>query len=844
MRKILIYTVLSIVISSCLDSERQPIKKLSRPRVDRTYFRDAYNRYVYFNGINVGGTNKLPVRPIPSADPRGQPVTFVGRPFPLSDADKWFSMLRDLGFNSIRLVINWEAVEHEGPGKFDYEFLNYIREIVKKANEYNIYVLVNFHENLFSRILFVNFNRNPSFGEVGSFEYMLASVFPDEAELDRGRVKFDSRTMGDGAPMWAVKACLPEKKLDSKKWGVFKLLGNLGDAFMRDQIINNIDSLLGGLDIFGPAPTQEERDLSKWLRDMILKMQNNLKEPLIPFDITETTDVFPFTNWWNNTLFSYDINRCYAAFFAGDKVFPKYEYEYPDLSDPSGKRMIKMNVKDYLQTGYINSWIKVVEAVKDLPNIIGYDLINEPPGGFLMLTLMSAYFSSEFNPQSVKEFLSNMVGEEKAEALYRLIFLLNILPLFPTDSYFEDRYANAHKSDIYKYANEHQSEYQNWLSQNEEKYKDKTKDMTEDEKTSFLETRFYIDTHKEEIEREKDEYKKMLRKQYSADDIDMFAVLDLNVNFVIYLVDLYRKIGTAIQKVDPDAIIWLEEGGGALDSLLGETIGTVNLYKPEELKQVVFTPHWYPDIYPFLGINSPPREFTVEEWRVQDFTPYIKEKVEAVKSTFGLMPTVFGEFGTYFNYNGIENSKNSNYRISAEILDNYYEAFESLFIGRMLWCFSADNTYEKGDLWNYEDFSIIDPNGRPRAELAFSRPYPKFLSGKPLKMHFYSDYHYYDSSKGIPDPWREFYMAMESKESDMPTEIFIPSVQYKDGFYIWLSDGWGMFDKESSTFFWYPTADEPGIKHEITIRPLQEKREYVDWTYFYKDGKLMVGKRN
>ncbi len=842
MKKIILI-VSFFLVAGCLDSERQPYTKLSPLKVDRTYFRDVYNRYVYLNGINVGGTNKLPVSPVPTADPRGEPVSFVGRPFPLSEADKWFSLMRDLGFNSIRLVVNWEAVEHDGPGKFDYEYLNYIREIVKKANEYNIYVLVNFHENLFSRLLYVNFNRHPEFGEDGSLEYMLASVFPDETELDRGRVKFDSRTTGDGAPRWAVKACLPEKNLDSKKWGVFKILGNLGDPFMRDQIISNINSLIGDSSIPGPVPAPEERDLSKWLQDMVLKMENNLKEPLIPFDITETTDVFPFTNWWNNTLLSYDINRCYAAFFAGDKVFPSYEYEYPDLSDSSGKRMIKMNIKDYLQTGYINSWIKVVEAVRDLPNVIGYDLINEPPGGFLMLTIMSAYFSSEFNPQSVKNLLVNIVGEEKAEALYRLIFLLNLLPLFPTDSYFEDRYANNHKSEIYTYADEHNAEYQTWLSENEEKYKKETESMSESEKNSFFKKKFFIDINRPEIENEKSLYKKVLREQYQADKIDTFATLDLNMNFVVYLVELYKRIGAAIQNADPRATIWLEEGGGALDSLLGGTLGTVNLYRPEELKQVVFTPHWYPDIYPFFGINSPPRDFTVDEWRVQDFTPYLKEKVDAVKSTFGLMPVVFGEFGTYFNYKGIEKSIESDYQISAEILDNYYEGFENLFLHRMIWCFSANNSYEKGDLWNYEDFSVIDPDGKPRAERAFSRPYPKFLSGKPVSMHFYSDYHYYDSQKGIVDPLREFYMSMESKESDMPTEIFVPYVQYKDGFYVFLSDGWGTFDEKTSTFFWYPTDDNPLSKHEIYIRPVQEGRDYSGWTYFYKEGRLLVGNR-
>ena len=41
-------------------------------------------------------------------------ITFVGRPFPLADADEHLARLRAFGFTLVRLLVPWEAVEHEG----------------------------------------------------------------------------------------------------------------------------------------------------------------------------------------------------------------------------------------------------------------------------------------------------------------------------------------------------------------------------------------------------------------------------------------------------------------------------------------------------------------------------------------------------------------------------------------------------------------------------------------------------------------------------------------------------------------------------------------------------------
>ena len=79
----------------------------------------------------------------------------------------------------------------------------------------------------------------------------------------------------------------------------------------------------------------------------------------------------------------------------------------------------------------------------------------------------------------------------------------------------------------------------------------------------------------------------------------------------------------------------------------------------------------------------------------------------------GNVPVVFGEFGTYFNFDDPDTARENGYQISAHILDRYYDAFERLSVGNMVWCFSAENDKARGELWNHEDFSIIDENRKP-----------------------------------------------------------------------------------------------------------------------------------
>lgn len=831
-----------------------------RVRTDRTYFRDEFNRYVYLAGINVGGTNKLPVTPAPDEDPRQEPISFVGRPFPIGEADYWLDRLKfEWGFNTIRLVILWEAIEHEGRGIYDQEYLEYVEQLVSKCNDRGIYVLLNFHENLFSRYLYSNFNRDPEVGQPGSIEYMLSSLFPRSDDLS-----FDSRVGGDGAPRWAVEACLPEKDIDSVHWGMNKLLGRLSkkldNGFWFFQIlgfVNTIlnDPLISGISMDDPkAPKPEDTEETMPLEEYVLMIIDKMEaadHPATPFEPHESCDVLPLTNWWNNVLLSYDVERCYAAFYAGDAVFPSYTF------DVDGKTV---SIKEYFQEAYKNSWLEVAKRVKKYPNVIGYDLVNEPPGGYLALAAAAIYYGSDFNLGAVENLLTGLVGEQLGAAVYRLIFSLNLIPLVPPRDYFIAEYIkkNMGKYNGYKTANPDKcipnqkesngtpkfpsdSDLHALCAKGASKIEDpclvKLCPKLATNTLDFAAERATVDACLIEVCFNNEFYSNFIeqtKETYRMNDMNLGGVLSLNIDFTSLLVNLYDLVGTAIQEEDPNAIIWLEEGGGALDSL---GLGTANMWKPAGIKNIVYTPHWYPDIYPYLGFNEPPRYFDVEEWILRDFTPDIQAKLDAVKGNFGPVPVVFGEFGTYYNYNNWQWSVDNNYRISAEILDNYYETFEKFFTPNMLWCFSADNQWRKGDLWNFEDFSIwgADDKGnqRTRGELAWARPRPWALSGKPIEMHFYSDYHYYDPDKGTPDAKREFYLKFGSKESDKPTEIYVPKIQYSEGFYVWLSDGWATFDHEKNTLHFYPTKDQPGWEHSVTIRPPLEGAETVGWSYFF-----------
>ena len=125
-------------------------------KIDGTRFRDSFNREVTFRGINVAGDGKLPRNPdIPSHVPENffdaDDVSFVGRPFNKEEAYEHFARLKRWGYNAIRYIFTWEAIEHAGPGKYDEEFIAHTIEMLRMAKSYGFWVFMDPHQDVWSR---------------------------------------------------------------------------------------------------------------------------------------------------------------------------------------------------------------------------------------------------------------------------------------------------------------------------------------------------------------------------------------------------------------------------------------------------------------------------------------------------------------------------------------------------------------------------------------------------------------------------------------------------------------------------------------------------------------------
>ncbi len=125
--------------------------------VQGDWFLDKYGRKVLLRGVNLGGSSKVPLNPngathIRTTFENHREISFVGRPFPINEADEHFNRIKHWGFNCLRLLITWEAIEHKGPRSYDKEYLEYLEELLKIAENYKFYIFIDPHQDVWSRM--------------------------------------------------------------------------------------------------------------------------------------------------------------------------------------------------------------------------------------------------------------------------------------------------------------------------------------------------------------------------------------------------------------------------------------------------------------------------------------------------------------------------------------------------------------------------------------------------------------------------------------------------------------------------------------------------------------------
>lgn len=123
---------------------------------DNGWFIDPLGRRTILRGVNLGGSTKVPRVPDGAtrfgADLENwREVSFVGRPFSLDEAARHLDRIRDWGFNVLRLLTTWEAIEHKGPGEYDDEYLSYLTDVARMARDRGLLVFLDPHHDIWSR---------------------------------------------------------------------------------------------------------------------------------------------------------------------------------------------------------------------------------------------------------------------------------------------------------------------------------------------------------------------------------------------------------------------------------------------------------------------------------------------------------------------------------------------------------------------------------------------------------------------------------------------------------------------------------------------------------------------
>ncbi|KAG8901460.1 hypothetical protein FRB99_005289 [Tulasnella sp. 403] len=149
-------------------------------------------------------------------------------------------------------MVTWEALEHEGPGLYDAEYLAYLRSILKMLPEYGLSAFVSMHQDVWSRysggsgapawtLELVGFDLT-ALEETGAA--YLGGVKVPGVEMDRGRwptgyQKLAASTMS--TVFWAGETFAPKLMVERDGAKVN------AQTFLQDAFLNCYDWLLRGL---------------------------------------------------------------------------------------------------------------------------------------------------------------------------------------------------------------------------------------------------------------------------------------------------------------------------------------------------------------------------------------------------------------------------------------------------------------------------------------------------------------------------------------------------------------------------------------------------------------------
>jgi endoglycosylceramidase len=125
-------------------------------RKEGIWFRDPEGRFVLLRGINFGGRSKLPpYLPILPLDVRDLDADGVNRfRIELAAIQPEFDRMKELGFNAVRLLVMWKAIEPTPNGDLEdllpegRTYLTLVAEVIDSLYARGIYSILDFHQDI------------------------------------------------------------------------------------------------------------------------------------------------------------------------------------------------------------------------------------------------------------------------------------------------------------------------------------------------------------------------------------------------------------------------------------------------------------------------------------------------------------------------------------------------------------------------------------------------------------------------------------------------------------------------------------------------------------------------
>ncbi len=240
-----------------------------------------------------------------------------------------------------------------------------------------------------------------------------------------------------------------------------------------------------------------------------------------------------------------------------------------------------------------------------------------------------------------------------------------------------------------------------------------------------------------------------------------------------FLMPFYEEVISAIRRVHPGATCFVEPH---IMDMYTSKLG------PPELDNLVYAPHLYNPVSNALWVDPLP------ENPIFDLLLMIHEE----KAKCLHMPLFIGEFGIPW--------KTQPFYARDSAVNDALEALENSFISNAYWDYSVKDV----DIWNEEDYSLIDKKGNPRGIGVNVRPYVRKLRGFPIR-------------QGFNHQTKEYFLEFKSEPGLPSTIIYVPnSVQYPNGFKICTSDGYTDYNRDKEELSYFPSYDG---YHRIILKP-------------------------